>query len=793
MIKYSLKLAIRRIQARWLLFAGGIITVSLGALCISLLFSYVYNEISMNGFHKHRKDIYMMTIRISPESQLDPFSAKNAINFNPKDYPELKSLTTIQKFSNGAINVSTDQSSFSPEVLITDSTFFSIFDFNLLTGDKTSILASPTAAVITEDFARKMFGDKDPVGQLIKVNTNETKTFTVKGVVKKLPSNSSVTFDIILPGYSGSFQRPGADFLLAGEKFNRKEFEKKIENLSDSYFKGSKLGLMPFNDIYFYETPNFLFQFIFSHFGNKKDVYVLSIIMLIVFVITVFNFSGFQVLQINDGIKYIGLNKTLGTKKRELIAQKIVEIALLIFLSFLIVTFAYVVILPHFNAFTKVALAPSALTITALNLIILLVLFALAMIYPAIITSGVTIRDSLNKEVFSGNFLTSQKTIVTIQFTLTIACIVATLVIFKQLSFMLHKDLGFNTENVVRVSMYRNKPNSPGNEEERMRMETEKQNSYQYIRNELASIPAIEAFAQGDGPINPPIMGSWKLMGSGMDYLSEKGLGVQPGYLKVLGLQLTEGRFFDAQVDRPGMNKIVINEAAKKYWGIKDIHESRLQRSNEDSVGYEIIGVVKDFNYQHLSSKPQPMFMVYFEDIRMSFLIRFKESSLESGLQAVSALFKKVNPGEEFSYNFLKEEVETLSRKEKRLSQIYLIFTIIALFITTTGIFTVAAYETQQRTKEIGIRKVNGARSFQVMTLLNRDFLKWVGIAFLIACPVSWFAMHKWLEHFAYKTDLSWWVFAASGAIALVIALLTVSWQSWRAATKNPVESLRYE
>ncbi len=332
-----------------------------------------------------------------------------------------------------------------------------------------------------------------------------------------------------------------------------------------------------------------------------------------------------------------------------------------------------------------------------------------------------------------------------------------------------------------------------GSADELKKREAEKQKSYQYLRNELASTSAITAFAQGDGPLNPPIIMSWKLKGGEKDYLSMKGLFVQPDYLKVLGLKISEGRFFDAQKDESGANKIVINEAAKKYWGIKDILESRLQIGEGDSTGHEIIGVVKDFNYQNLSAKPQPLFIEYFEDIRMSYQIKFRAGSVQSGLQSVSRLFKKVNPGEDFSYSFLSDEVAALSQKEKRLSQIYFVFTIIALFITAVGIFVIATYDAQRRTKEIGIRKVNGARIGEIMFMLNKDFVKLVLFAFIIACPTAWYAMHKWLENFAYKTNLSWWVFATAGLTALFVVIVTVSWQSWRAASRNPVEALRYE
>jgi putative ABC transport system permease protein len=285
-----------------------------------------------------------------------------------------------------------------------------------------------------------------------------------------------------------------------------------------------------------------------------------------------------------------------------------------------------------------------------------------------------------------------------------------------------------------------------------------------------------------------------KVRGDEKDFLSQNALTVHPDYLKLLGLEISEGRFFDAQKDVSRGNKIVINEAAKKFWKIEDIQKCRiLNKYWEDSTGYEIIGVVKDFNYQHLSVKPQPLFMLYFADADNYFLIKFKDGFVQSDLQSVSRLYKEVNPGEDFTFSFLSDEIADLYQKEKKLSQIYLVFTIIALFITAIGIFVIAIYDAQRRTKEIGIRKVNGAQIGEIMLMLNKDFVKLVLLAFIIACPIVWYAMHKWLENFAYKIDISWWIFILAGLLAIGIAVLTVSWQSWRVAGRNPVESLKYE
>jgi putative ABC transport system permease protein len=255
---------------------------------------------------------------------------------------------------------------------------------------------------------------------------------------------------------------------------------------------------------------------------------------------------------------------------------------------------------------------------------------------------------------------------------------------------------------------------------------------------------------------------------------------------------MQEGRFFQQGVDAAGWKKAVINEAAKDYYGISDISTSRLLGGPPGNA-YQIIGVVKDFNYEHLSVKPKPLIMTYYEHESNDFFIRFREGSTKEGLQALEKIFKKYNSDKTLDYTFLSDQVTALYQKEKRLSKVYSLFTLIAILISSIGLFTIALYDTQRRVKEIGVRKINGAKVPEILRMLNKDFVKWVAIAFVVASPIAWYAMNVWLENFAYRTTLSWWVFALAGVLALGIALLTVSWQSWRAATRNPVEVLRYE
>lgn len=258
---------------------------------------------------------------------------------------------------------------------------------------------------------------------------------------------------------------------------------------------------------------------------------------------------------------------------------------------------------------------------------------------------------------------------------------------------------------------------------------------------------------------------------------------------------MSEGRFFYKDVDTENSpSKVVINEAARLSLGIKDIDETRIySRSWSSKNGSEIIGVVKDFNYEHLSAKPKPLIIICLDYYDNEYFIKLQKDRIDEGITQIQQLFNEVNPNQTFNYSFLSDDIASLYDKEKRLSIIYILFTIIALLISAIGLFTIALYDTQRRIKEIGVRKVNGATIKDILIMLNKDFIKWVFVAFIIACPIAYYAMSKWLENFAYKTNLSWWVFALAGIFTLVIALLTVSWQSCQAATQNPVDSLRDE
>jgi len=656
-------------------------------------------------------------------------------------------------------------------------------------------MSDPDALIISDEFAQRMFGDENPLGKNMTITFKKQKVYTVKGILEPLPSNSSIVFDFIIPDHSMRYNRMGANFIVANTNFNNADFVRKLNELGrqKERYKDGTSDVVAFNQLYFNGNNVDTIGVVSKH-GDKKSINVLWAIIGVIFLISLLNFSNLQVININSTVKNIGINKITGAGSNHIFYQKLAEIVLLILISTVLITMAFQLVLPFFNQIAGENLNPPTWQIFMLNSTILSILVIISMIYPSIVYLKIPITNSLKEQIFGTSKLAGRNVIATVQLALSFVLLIASIVVFRQLDLMLDKDLGFTSENTICTQMfYEPYFNESQTREEMMEQYKAYQNSFQFVKNELDANSSVRSFSIGNAPIEPFDM-SWKLRGDDKDYTTEKALTVTPEYAKVLGLDLIEGRFFDREKDKSRDEKLVINEAAMKYWGITDISTQRiLNKSWSRKEGYEIIGVVKDFNFEHLSLRPQPLLMLFFEDMEDNFLIQFENGATQSGLNFVKELFLKNNPGEAFHYTFLDDEIEALYQKEKRLSQIYIIFTIIAFLISATGLFAISLYDTRKRTKEIGIRKVNGARISEVLIMLNKDFVKWVVIAFVIATPIAYYAMNKWLENFAYKTELSWWIFALAGLLALGIALLTVSWQSWWAATRNPVEALRYE
>ena len=797
MLKHYIKFALRSFRSNKIIFAGSLATLCLGALCISLLFSYVHNELTMDDFHERKKDIYMLIMKQSQKSDWS-----SPYNFTPEKHPEIESFTSLIFFNEDETKLKYNQNIHLPNGIVADSSFFNVFDFNLKYGNKKTILKDIESIILSENYSKKLFGNTNPIGKSVYIETRMYQgNHTVKGTIK-IPTNSSLNFDYIIPYVKRphGYGRTNTPFFKGRINFDKNTFSEKIKNSNNkvpNYYPQlteSITSIKSLNDLYFSTELNSLKKSTLLNSGNKKNVDLLSVIMLIILLVSILNYSNVQIVKTNAILKNIAISKVNGALKIHIIGQKLVETLIIIILSTVLITVGYNILLPIFNDFVKVPLAPPIWKILLINCLILSTITAIGLLYPVLIINRFSTIKNLKRTASMSQKLKGKQITVVLQFTMAFLLLISAIIVNNQLQLMLDKDLGFNDRNIMKVKLYYEPPFNlevrNWSKEKRQQAREELLKIPKYINDQLASFSSIERISQGRSPIDVfPI--DWKPKDGNFEFETLNTLVVTPNHQKMFDFSLIEGRFFEYGIDKSRGKKLVINETAKKQLNIKELESTTI--SNRNWGDYTIIGVVKDFNYEHLSVKPKPLMMVYFEDFEAEYFIKFHKNQTQEGIQNIEKLFKKANPNQVFKYTFLSDEIAALYKKEKRLSTIYIAFTIIALLISAIGLFTIALYDTQRRIKEIGVRKVNGATIQEILFILNIDFIKWVLVAFLIACPISYYAMTLWLEDFAYKTDLSWKTFALAGAFTIIIALFTVSWQSYTAATRNPVDALRDE
>ncbi len=795
MLKHYIIFAFRNFKSNKVIFAGSLATLCLGALCISLLFSFVHNELTMDNFHKWKKDIFMVVMKQSPKSDWSiPYK------FTPEEYPEIESATSLIFFRDDETKLKYKQNVYLPKGVVADSSFFKVFNFSLSTGDRNTVLDDPQTIILSEDFSKKLFGDSNAIGQEVDFEIRMHQGVHKVGGIIKIPSNSSIKFDYLIPKVKDHYGRGGTPFFKAKSNINVDLFKNKIKNSNNKVpnfypqLTESLTSIKSLHDLYFSSELNSLKKYTQFSSGNKKNVDILLVIMFVILLVSILNYSNIQIVNTNAVLKNIAISKVNGALKRHIIGQKIVETLIIIILSTILITLSYNFLLPWFNNFVGVSLAPPIWKIFLINAGILSIITLIGLVYPMLIINRFSTIKNLKRNTSISQKLTGKQVTVVLQFTMSLLLLISSIIVNNQLKLMLDKDLGFNHDNILKVKLYYQPPYNPESRKwtkEQLIEEREKALKIpKFINDQLESFSGINKLSQGSSPIDVfPI--DWKPKAGDFEFETINSLVVTPNHQNIFNFNLVEGRFFEEGTDKQRGKKIVINEATKKHWGIDDIETTII--GNRNWGEYEIIGVVKDFNYEHLSAKPKPLIMVYFEDFEAEYFIKFHKNKTQEGIQYIEALFKEVNPNQIFDYTFLSDEIAALYQKEKRLSLIYIAFTIIALLISAIGLFTIALYDTQRRIKEIGIRKVNGASISDIMLMLNKDFVKWVLVSFVIACPIAYYAMSKWLESFAYKTSLSWRVFAMALVFMLIIALLTVSLQTFSAATRNPVESLRDE
>lgn len=688
---------------------------------------------------------------------------------------------------------------------IVDSTFFEVFPLHFIYGTALNVLDDPTDMVISNELAKRLFGNENPVGKQLQM---EKQLFIVKGVVEK-PSRFHLSFDFLVPlssagipvtrmeswGWNQFYNyvklKKHTNVVAVEDRF-RKIVNEKTAAFADGEGLVNKPYLQPLEKIHLYSSG---FKYDMAVRGNITYVKALTIIALFILLIACFNFINLATAKSLQRAKEVGVRKSIGASRRQLIFQFLGETFVLSLISVLVSIALTFLAIPWLNGFTEKHIVFDLFTNPwiALSLLSLTLLVGLiAGLYPAFVLSDFqpvkVLKGSLAGDAMPGKIPWLRHGLVVIQFSLSVLLIISALVVFRQVHFLHNKDLGFNKEELIFFPMrgdglFKN---------------------YEAFKNDLLQSSQVSSVSIGYGFPGDAVAGDQVIVpgkNNGKP-LSATMLMVDFDYIKTLGLKMVSGREFSKEMKTDANHAFILNETAVRELGFETPQKAlgeRLQwpvwgASNPDSMkNGQIIGVVKDFHYKSLYDKVEITVMQIFPDAYWKVAVKVKTGDIKTTLAHIHAVWSKFSPDYPLEYKFLDENFTAMYKSEDKLKVLLWIFTGVAIFVGCLGLFGLAAYAAQRRIKEIGIRKVLGASVKGIVFLMSKDFIKLVIIALLIASPIAWYVMNDWLKDFAYRTSVAWWVFGVAGLSAIVIALITVSFQSVKAALANPVKNLRTE
>jgi len=782
--------------------------LAIGLCCFLLIALYVLDELSYDKFNENADRIYRVNsyIRFGGTDLKMSESSDMTGQVLKKDYPQVEQYTRIYT-NNGSKLIKKDNSFIDEQkVAYVDSTFFDVFTFPAIAGNTHTALNDPNTVVITESVAKKYFGTTDVLGKTIETNEKGSTLYKVTAVIKDMPHNGHFNYDFLFTMKSLDYQwgqfasHNFHTYLLMKKGTDYKAFEKnfdayinkyvlpfiqqfvQIKSMAEFRKAGNKLeySLIPLTKIHLYSdlsselSPN----------GNIQFVYIFSIVALIILGIACINFMNLTTARSANRAREVGIRKVLGTERKELITQFLAESTLMVFLSLIIAIGIASIVLPLFNnVASKSMVLGSLFSPVILPLLIALpfVVGLLAGSYPAFYLSAFKPIEVLKGKLKAGEkTVTLRSVLVVVQFFTSIILIIGTIVIYKQLSFIQTKDLGFKKDQVLIING------------------TGALKNTETFKNDILQLSGVQS-----GTVSGylPVDNSWRNDNS---FSTSSAIDVSNGfdmqnwtvdydYIKTMGMQIISGRNFSKDFGSDS-SAVIINETTAKVIGYKDPIGKKIYGIGNDkkTIAYNIIGVVKNFNFESLRQNISPLaFFLGKSDGFASFKVN--TSNINNLVSQVENKWKAMAPAMPFSYRFMDASFDEMYRSEQRVGKIAMIFSVLAILIACLGLFGLATFIAEQRTKEIGIRKVLGASVQGIVQLLSKEFVKLVAIAFIIAVPAGWYFMNKWLQDFVYRISLSWWIFAAAGLTVLIVALATVSFQAIKAALTNPVKSLKTE
>jgi putative ABC transport system permease protein len=788
-----LKIAFRHMFRHKTFSSINIMGLSVGIACCLLVFMYVSHELSYDRYHRDVDRVFRIVQKIQKEAaELE--TARVATPLIPairENFPEVDHAVHFQLATWDSLVEREEKKFYEEWVMIAENDLFNVLTIPFIRGNPEQALARPGTVVITERLAKKYFGNEDPINKTLILWGNPVE---VTGVIQNCPDNTHLRYDIIisLNGFEEDWDLDNWEwtgfyaYVRLKPHVDSELFEQKIRHVADLFISAElkewgesfTFFLQPITSIHLNSRLNMEI----ASPGNPRDIYIFSILGFLILLISCINFTNLSTALSTHRAKEVGIRKVVGAHRVQLARQFLWESVLASVISMVISLIVVAVVLPHFNRLTGQDFSfPSLLKPSILLTLIGISLLAgaIAGSYPAFLLSRFLpariLKDATGLTA-GGNVI--RKILVVAQFSITIVLIIGTLVVYKQIRFMKNMDLGFDKEQKLII---------PGNIRDR----------YESVKAEFMKNPSITgAAACWNVPgrlanlIEARLVGEKEEKAQSMNFYY-----VDHDFIPEYDIEIVAGRSFQKEIRSDIYDSFILNETAVRAFGFSSPEEvlgKKMYEGGSGGVG-TIIGVTKDFFYKGLQTKVEPLVMQVRPDFFSTISLEVRTDNLKETISFVENKWNELQLGRLFSYFFLDEDFNRHYRSEENLGRLYATLTLLALFISCLGLAGLSAFSAQQRTKEIGVRKVLGAPVSGILFLLLSELLKWIFIANILAWPVAYFFMLQWLHSFAYRTKIGLWVFVFSAALAFLISVITVSYQSLRAALANPSNSLRYE
>ena len=781
--------------------------LAVGTLCCLYILLYVKDQYSYDKHHKDADRIYRITtsLVLTGDKHTNATCSPPIAPAIKRDFPEVEQFTRVVSDFGSTRHLLRykEKSLYEYDAAFVDSTFFDVFTYRFINGTAKDVLSQPYSIVLAKGTADKLFGKEDPVGKVIEMDDENGKhDYKIAGVVDQGTNKSHIQVNIFIAMNSGGVGeyvrqnnswagnnftnsyiklRRGGDALALEAKLPAFLLKYGTDQLKELGME-KQLHLQPVGSIH--TTKGYEVEM--TKTVNPSFLYVLILIAVLIQVIACINFMNLSTARASKRAKEVGVRKVIGAEKKDLMRQFMGESFLLSLIGVLIALPLLVLMMPYLNRLTQttislVFLSDYRIWLSLLGIIIITGVVAGS--YPAFYLSAFQAI-----KVIKGNFTSHisaagiRRSLVVFQFVLSVTLIAGIIVIYSQLKYMQNKDLGFDTNQRLVFNFYTN----------------DAKQKIPAFANDLLSLPEVKGASRATNYLSqfvPRDHGVYLAGGTMAKAIDAQNILTDEYFVKANGIQLVSGRDFHLY----DSGKVLINETLLKRLGLKaeTAPGTRLysQYAPDPETYVEVAGVMKDFNYNSLHGEVKPFMLVYDPENRnlSNLTVAVDSKDYKALFGKMEPIWHKSFPDIPFEYNFLDEEVKKLYETEITLSRIINVFTIIAILISCLGLFGLVAFSAEQRKKEMGVRKVLGASVPGLVQLLSKDFLKLVAIAILIATPLAWWAMNKWLQDFAYKVSISWWMFGLAGLIAIMIALITVSFQAIKAALANPINSLRTE